>query len=101
MRAQLLRFGGEPLAQLLYLGTSGAPLALYAKKGEGPPRRSSSAMARIAAWPGRRTASPISSPERAMRASLAESGRGDQAGESRSALKPAYSPLPPLPKPKP
>ncbi len=34
MRAQLLHFGEEPLAQLLYLGTSGAPLALYAKKGE-------------------------------------------------------------------
>ncbi len=33
--AQLLHFGAEPLAQLLYLGTSGAPLALYAKKGEG------------------------------------------------------------------
>ena len=27
-------FGEEPLAQTLYLGTSGAPLALYAKKGE-------------------------------------------------------------------
>lgn len=35
VRAQLLRSGGEPVAQLLYLGTSGAPLALYAKKGEG------------------------------------------------------------------
>jgi anti-sigma factor RsiW len=35
MRAQLLSFGGEPLAQLLYLGATGAPLALYAKKGEG------------------------------------------------------------------
>jgi anti-sigma factor RsiW len=34
MRAQLLRSGDEPLAQLLYLGTSGAPLALYAKKSE-------------------------------------------------------------------
>jgi anti-sigma factor RsiW len=33
VRAQLLRAGEEPLAQLLYLGTSGAPLALYAKKG--------------------------------------------------------------------
>ncbi len=32
-RAQVLSFGGEPLAQLLYLGTSGGPLALYAKKG--------------------------------------------------------------------
>jgi len=35
MRGQLLRAGDEPLAQLLYLGSSGAPLALYAKKGEG------------------------------------------------------------------
>jgi anti-sigma factor RsiW len=33
VRAQLLRSGEEPLAQLLYLATSGAPLALYAKKG--------------------------------------------------------------------
>jgi anti-sigma factor RsiW len=35
VRAQLLRFDGEPMAQLLYLGAGGAPLALYAKKGEG------------------------------------------------------------------
>jgi anti-sigma factor RsiW len=35
VRAQLLRAGEEPLAQLLYLGTSGAPLALYAKQVEG------------------------------------------------------------------
>jgi anti-sigma factor RsiW len=34
-RAELLRAGDEPVAQLLYLGASGAPLALYAKKGEG------------------------------------------------------------------
>ena len=32
VRAQLLRAGEEPLAQLLYLGTSGAPLSLYATK---------------------------------------------------------------------
>jgi len=32
-RAQILTFGGEPVAQLLYLGRSGAPLALYVKKG--------------------------------------------------------------------
>ena len=39
VRAQLLRSGEEPLAQLLYLGTSGAPLALYARKvgGSGAP----------------------------------------------------------------
>jgi len=34
MRAQLLRFDAEPVAQLLYLGASGAPFALYAKAGE-------------------------------------------------------------------
>jgi anti-sigma factor RsiW len=33
MRGQLLRSNGEPLAQLLFLGKSGAPLALYAKTG--------------------------------------------------------------------
>jgi anti-sigma factor RsiW len=32
VRGQMLRAGDEPLAQLLYLGTSGAPLAVYAKK---------------------------------------------------------------------
>jgi anti-sigma factor RsiW len=35
VRAQLLRFEDAPLAQFLYLGAGGAPLALYAKKNEG------------------------------------------------------------------
>ena len=35
VRGQLLRSGSEPLAQLLYLRSTGAPLALYAKTGEG------------------------------------------------------------------
>lgn len=34
-RAQVLRYGNEPLTQILYLGARGAPLALYAKRGEG------------------------------------------------------------------
>jgi anti-sigma factor RsiW len=34
VRAQALRFGDAPLIQILYLGTKGGPLALYAKKGE-------------------------------------------------------------------
>lgn len=34
-RVQTLRFGDEPLAQILYLGLKGAPIALYAKKGAG------------------------------------------------------------------
>lgn len=33
MRAQILRYGGEPLTQILYLGVTGGPLALYAMKG--------------------------------------------------------------------
>ena len=33
VRAQLLRASEEPLAQLLYLGPTGAPLALYTKRG--------------------------------------------------------------------
>jgi anti-sigma factor RsiW len=35
MRAQLLQFAGEPLAQMLYLGSRTVPLALYVGKGEG------------------------------------------------------------------
>jgi len=35
VRAQLLRFGDKPLAQILYLGAEGAPLALYAMRGSG------------------------------------------------------------------
>ena len=35
VRAQALRFGDQPLTQILYLGRQGGPLALYAKKGEG------------------------------------------------------------------
>jgi len=34
VRAQLLQFGAEPLAQILYLGRRGAPLALYVRKGQ-------------------------------------------------------------------
>ena len=30
-----MQFGAEPLAQILYLGSRGAPLALYVRKGEG------------------------------------------------------------------
>jgi anti-sigma factor RsiW len=35
VRAQLLQFGETPLAQILYLGSRSAPLALYAKQGKG------------------------------------------------------------------
>jgi hypothetical protein len=35
VRAKLLRFGDRPLAQILYLGAEGAPLAIYAMRGSG------------------------------------------------------------------
>ncbi len=35
VRAQALRSGNDPVTQILYLGSRGGPLALYAKKGEG------------------------------------------------------------------
>ncbi|ODS00303.1 hypothetical protein AUC69_07820 [Methyloceanibacter superfactus] len=35
VRAQSLRSGDEPVVQILYLGARGAPVALYAKRGEG------------------------------------------------------------------
>jgi len=38
VRAQALRSGDEPVIQILYLGSRGGPLALYAKKGEGEDR---------------------------------------------------------------
>ena len=62
VRAQLLRAGEEPLAQLLYLGTSGAPLSLYATKSAASEARPSGALAGSAVWLGRRTASPTFSP---------------------------------------
>ena len=70
MRAQLLQFGAEPLAQILYFGSRGAPLALYVRKGEGTRRPRSSAMAASAAWPGRKAACLISSPARNRRRRL-------------------------------
>jgi anti-sigma factor RsiW len=52
VRGQLLRFEGEPLAQILYLGPSGAPLALYAKaaRGESPLRAKSYGALRGVSW---------------------------------------------------
>ncbi len=104
VRAQLLRSGEEPLAQLLYLGTSGAPLALYAKKSaEQRSSRPSSAMAGSAVWRGRRMASPIFSPatptSRLSCSSPRRSGRNlrppsESRERSQAARTPPYSPLP-------
>ncbi len=102
MRAQLMRSGDEPLAQLLYLGASGAPLALYAKKGEetaAPSFKRYGALGGVA-WSQSGIAYLLT-------------GEGDEASLTKlaNAIRleltapkpaPAYSPLPPpLPKPKP
>ena len=103
MRAQLLRSGDEPLAQLLYLGASGAPLALYAKKSEetaAPSFKRYGALGGVA-WVGIRH---FLSPHRRGRRGVAdEARRGDQGRDGPPAKAvPDYSPLPkPQPKPKP
>ena len=103
MRAQLLRSGDEPLAQLLYLGTSGAPLALYAKKSQ---ETSTPSFKRYGALGG------VAWSQAGIAYLLA--GEGDEASLTKLAdairveitapakAVPAYSPLPkPKPKPKP
>jgi anti-sigma factor RsiW len=107
VRAQLLRAGDEPLAQLLYLGTSGAPLALYAKKGEGseaPSFKSFGALGSVA-WSengityllaGEADASRLTQLAETIRKQLAA------AADTAQSVDPPYSPLPhPLTQPAP
>jgi hypothetical protein len=102
MRAQLLHFGEEPLAQLLYLGTSGAPLALYAKKGEGiftPLFKQYGGIGSVAWSQGGIAYLLAGEGDEASLLRLAEaiSKEGPKAADTS----PAYSPLPPPPRPKP
>ena len=102
MRAQLLHFGEEPLAQLLYLGTSGAPLALYAKKGEGtltPLYKRYDGIGSVAWSQGGIAYLLAGEGDQASLLRLAEtiSKEGPKAADKS----PAYSPLPPPPRPKP
>jgi len=101
MRGQMLIADGEPLAQLLYLGESGAPLALYVKKGEGPA---------VPAFRRYGTQASIAWSRSGLAYLLA--GDGDESALTRLANSiriekpaahkaPAYSPLPPPPKPNP
>ena len=80
MRAQLLQVGAESLAQILYLGTSGAPLALYAKKGEGTITPSFQLYGDIGgvAWSQGGISYLLAGEEK--EATLAASRRGDQNG---------------------
>jgi anti-sigma factor RsiW len=99
MRAQLLRSGNEPLAQLLYLGARGAPLALYAKKSEGsaaPSFKLYGALGGVA-WSQSGVTYLLAGEE--DEASLMKLANAISAAPAK--VPPAYSPLPPPPKPKP
>jgi anti-sigma factor RsiW len=102
VRAQLLRSGDEPLAQLLYLGTSGAPLALYAKKSEetsAPSFKRYGALGGVA-WSQAGIAYLLAGE--AEEASLTKLANAIRVEMTAPKAAPAYSPLPPpLPKPKP
>jgi anti-sigma factor RsiW len=102
MRAQLLSFGGEPLAQLLYLGATGAPLALYAKKGEGiraPLFKQYGGIGSVAWSHGGIAYLLAGEGDEASLLRLADaiSTEGPKAVDAS----PAYSPLPPSPRRKP
>jgi anti-sigma factor RsiW len=99
-RAQLLRFDDEPLVQLLYLGTAGDPLALYAKKGQGdsPPAFKRYGDLGSVAWSQAGVAYFLAgenSESSLMR--LADAVRT----ERPQAAQPAGAPPPPLPRQKP
>ena len=103
MRAQLLRSGDEPLAQLLYLGASGAPLALYAKKSEEtstPSFKRYGALGGVA-WSQSGIAYLLAGEgDEASLTKLAEAIRVEMTAPAKAV--PDYSPLPkPKPKPKP
>jgi anti-sigma factor RsiW len=103
MRAQLLQSGKEPLAQILYLGANGAPLALYAKKGEetsAPSFKRYGALGSVA-WAQTGIAYLLAGEgDEASLTKLADAIRVELTTPVKAA--PAYSPLPPpLPKPKP
>jgi|RifCSP13_1_1023834.scaffolds.fasta_scaffold05591_2 anti-sigma factor RsiW len=102
MRGQLLHFGAEPLGQLLYLGTSGAPLALYAKKGEGtltPLFKQYGDIGSVAWSQGGIAYLLAGEGDQEFLLRLAETIIKE---EPKAAVRsPAYSPLPPPPRPKP
>lgn len=103
MRAQLLRSGDEPLAQLLYLGISGAPLALYAKKSQEtstPSFKRYGALGSVA-WSQAGIAYLFAGEgDEASLTKLADAIRVGMTAPAKAV--PAYSPLPkPKPKPKP
>jgi anti-sigma factor RsiW len=103
MRAQLLRSGkATPLAQLLYLGKRGAPLALYAQAGEGTAAPAFKQYGSIGgvAWSQSGLAYLLAGE--ADEASLRKLANAIRTEKGASAKAPsAFSPLPPPPKPKP
>jgi anti-sigma factor RsiW len=100
MRAQLLQFGAEPLAQTIYLGSAGAPLALYVKKGDrsiAPSFRRYGEIGAVAWSEGGLSYLVAGRGDEAELLRLAETIRAAPRDDAKSA---AQSP-PPLPRPKP
>jgi anti-sigma factor RsiW len=102
MRAQLLQFGEEPLAQMLYLGSRGAPLALYVRKGEGTQAPSLQRYGSIGgvAWSQAGLSYLLAGDEQeALLLKLADAIRTAKA--EPTAAPTDRSPPPPVPRPKP
>jgi len=102
VRAQLLQFGEEPLAQLLYLGSRGAPLALYVRKGEGTTRPSFQLYGGIGgvAWSQGGWSYLLAGDEaEALLLRLADAVRTAKTEPAATAA--GRSPSPPAPRPKP
>jgi anti-sigma factor RsiW len=101
MRGQMLNADGAPLAQLLYLGASGAPLALYVKRGDGPavPTFKRYGPQATIAWSRSGLAYLLASDgDETSLTRLANAIRIEKQAPPKA---PAYSPLPPPPKPNP
>jgi anti-sigma factor RsiW len=102
MRAQLLRHEEESLAQLLYLGAKGAPLALYLKRGESEPAPRFRRHGGIGSLAWSRDGMTYLLAGEENEASLlrlaARIGKAERAHGAEAAPQPA---APPLPKPKP
>jgi anti-sigma factor RsiW len=101
-RAQLLQFGEAPLAQMLFLGSSGAPLALYVRNAQGtqaPSFQRYGALGGVAWSQGGLSYLLAGDQPEAPLLKLAEAIRTAKA--EPSAAPADRSPPPPRPKPKP
>jgi anti-sigma factor RsiW len=104
VRGQLLQFGEQPLAQLLYLGSRGTPLALYVRKGEGAQTPSFQPYGRLGgvAWSQNGLSYLLAGDQKeAPLLKLADVIRTAKAEPSAAPTDRRPAPPPPRPKPKP